>query len=89
MAEVSAIINARPLTTISTDAQAPSLLTSAMILTQKIYIASNGEEYSTWPTAFGKGRGASIFLHSRVALSGKSAIPTFSKETWCFLVILR
>ena len=36
MAEVSAIINARPLTTISTDAQAPLLLTPAMILTQKV-----------------------------------------------------
>ncbi|KAM4591910.1 uncharacterized protein PAE49_019480 [Odontesthes bonariensis] len=36
MAEVSAIINARPLTTISTDSNAPSLLTPAMILTQKV-----------------------------------------------------
>lgn len=36
MAEVSAIINARPLTTISTDANAPSLLTPTMILTQKV-----------------------------------------------------
>ena len=36
MAEVSAIINARPLTTISTDVSAPSLLTPAMILTQKV-----------------------------------------------------
>ncbi|KAI4894290.1 hypothetical protein NFI96_004725 [Prochilodus magdalenae] len=36
MAEVSAIINARPLTTISMDANAPSLLTPTMILTQKI-----------------------------------------------------
>jgi len=36
MAEVSAIINARPLTTISTDVSAPSLLTPAMILSQKV-----------------------------------------------------
>lgn len=36
MAEVSAIINARPLTTISTDASAPLLLTPAMILSQKV-----------------------------------------------------
>ncbi|XP_062340765.1 uncharacterized protein LOC134039033 [Osmerus eperlanus] len=36
MAEVSAVINARPLTTISTDVNAPSLLTPTMILTQKI-----------------------------------------------------
>lgn len=36
MAEVSAIINSRPLTTISTDVSAPSLPTPAMILTQKV-----------------------------------------------------
>ncbi|XP_056458730.1 uncharacterized protein LOC130392274 [Gadus chalcogrammus] len=36
MAEVSAIINARPLTTISTDADAPLLLTPNTILTQKV-----------------------------------------------------
>lgn len=36
MAEVSAIINARPLTTVSTDVNAPSLLTPTMILTQKV-----------------------------------------------------
>ena len=36
MAEVSAIINARPLTTISMDSNAPSQLTPAMILIQKV-----------------------------------------------------
>lgn len=36
MAEVSAIINARPLTPISTDADSPCLLTPTKILTQKV-----------------------------------------------------
>ncbi|KAK0132197.1 hypothetical protein N1851_032987 [Merluccius polli] len=38
MAEVTAIINARPLTPIASDADSPFLLTPAMILTQKICI---------------------------------------------------
>ena len=40
MAEVSTIINARPLTTISTDVNAPSLLTQAMIPTQIVCSSS-------------------------------------------------
>lgn len=36
MAEVTAIVNARPLTTVSTDPQNPVILTPAMLLTQKV-----------------------------------------------------
>ena len=36
MDRMSALINARPLTTISTDVSAPSLTTPAMILNQKV-----------------------------------------------------
>lgn len=36
MAEVSAIVNARPLTTVSTDPEQPMILTPAMLLTQKV-----------------------------------------------------
>ncbi|XP_077379067.1 uncharacterized protein LOC144019709 [Festucalex cinctus] len=38
MAEVTAIVNARPLTTVSTDPQNPVILTPAMLLTQKVGI---------------------------------------------------
>ena len=40
LAEVSAIINARPLVPVSTDSESPVLLTPATLLTQKIGIAS-------------------------------------------------
>ncbi|XP_075436064.1 uncharacterized protein LOC142472776 [Ascaphus truei] len=36
MAEVSAIVNARPLVPVSTDPESPSILTPAMLLTQKV-----------------------------------------------------
>ncbi|XP_075438936.1 uncharacterized protein LOC142481354 [Ascaphus truei] len=36
MAEISAIINARPLIPVSTDPESPSILTPAMLLTQKV-----------------------------------------------------
>ncbi|XP_028328030.1 uncharacterized protein LOC114478897 isoform X1 [Gouania willdenowi] len=36
MAEVTAIVNARPLTTVSTDPENPAILTPAMLLTQKV-----------------------------------------------------
>ncbi|KAK0140410.1 hypothetical protein N1851_022619 [Merluccius polli] len=36
MAEVSAIVNARPLTAVSTDSEHPEILTPAMLLTQKV-----------------------------------------------------
>lgn len=36
MAEISAIINARPLTAVSTDSDSPVILTPAMLLTQKV-----------------------------------------------------
>ncbi len=36
MAEVSAIVNARPLTAVSTDPEQPMILTPAMLLTQKV-----------------------------------------------------
>ncbi len=36
MAEISAIINARPLTPVSTDSDSPLILTPAMLLTQKV-----------------------------------------------------
>lgn len=36
MAEVTAIVNARPLTAVSTDPENPAILTPAMLLTQKV-----------------------------------------------------
>lgn len=36
MSEVSAIVNARPLTAVSTDPEHPEILTPAMLLTQKV-----------------------------------------------------
>lgn len=36
MAEVTAVVNARPLTTVSTDPEHPQILTPAMLLTQKV-----------------------------------------------------
>lgn len=46
MCEVSAIINARPLTPVSTDPDAPFLLTPAMLLTQKGAVPPPPGEFS-------------------------------------------
>lgn len=46
MAEVSAIINARPLIPVSTDPQSPFILTPAMLLTQKGAVPSPPGEFN-------------------------------------------
>ncbi|VDI28066.1 Hypothetical predicted protein [Mytilus galloprovincialis] len=69
MAEVSAIVNSRPLVPVSTDPENPLILTPAMLLTQKtdyiftsdylgnstneISVLPNGDEYRLWPVFSG------------------------------------
>ena len=58
MAEVMAIINARPLVPISTDPDSPGILTPAMLLTQKV------SAVSAWAGNFSSGQFNSIQFNS-------------------------
>lgn len=52
LAEVSAIINARPLVPVSSDPESPVLLTPATLLTQKIGIATIPTEELHYPNVY-------------------------------------
>lgn len=88
MAEVLAIVNARALIPVSTDPESPSILTPAMLLTQKIgdipsiqktCINANGDRCSASLAPFGTVGGANILSHFRNVANGKLPNRTFKK----------
>ncbi|XP_016336888.1 uncharacterized protein LOC107684994 [Sinocyclocheilus anshuiensis] len=95
MAEICAIINARPLVYISTDPESPLLLTPAMILSQKVCTSSaptgpfenaqnNGKECSILPACFGKGGDENTLHPFSLVRNGKTTNLISKKETWSF-----
>ncbi len=94
MAEVSAIINARPLIPVSTDPQSPFILTPAMLLTQKgavpsppgelmtgTFFSISGDKYRPLPMSSGSDGKGSTYQPSRVAGSGMKFVAICKKAT--------
>lgn len=93
MAEISAIINARPLTPVSTNSDSPLILTPAMLLTQKVGLPPpvgvfpkittsdrNGSGCKVSLTSSGIAGDVSIFPLCRPAASGRLLSRTFQKR---------
>lgn len=103
MAEVTAIINARPLIPISSDPESSFLLTPASLLTKKDVLtfllqepstaktstANSGDKYNIWQTPFGTDGDTSIFQHCKAVASGRTCGLISRKGTWSCLRINR
>lgn len=89
IAEVSAIMNARPITPIPSDPDSPALLTPATLLTQKAGslppllerltktpVVKDGNRCSTLPTHFGNDGGGNIWLLYKIVKNGRRASQT-------------
>lgn len=96
MAEVMAIMNARPLLPVSTDPENPTVLTPAMILTQKMSAlaapcghfdtshlhdnGNNGSKYNVWQIPFGSDGGESFCPPYKAAENGQKTGLTLKLE---------
>lgn len=81
MADVCAIVNARPLASISTDPESPLLLSQAK--------ENSGKECSIFPAYFGKGGGENTLHPFSPVRNGKTTNLISRKETWSFWKIIR
>lgn len=98
VAEVSAIINARPLTPITMDADSPCLPTPPIIMTQKVCTPlpppgsfENADLYSQqWKCVqHWKDGGENISPLFKPDASGRMRIPMSKKEIWYYSEMLR
>ena len=92
MAEVTAIVNNRPLIPVSNDPEAPEILTPSILLTQKSSALTappgqftskdlhSGDRYNTWPTCSGLTGKKSSCLYYSLGESGNPNSQTYKKE---------
>lgn len=100
MAEVTAIINARPLTSVSNDPEDPFILSPAILLTQKVGVPpppgdftktsspNNGDKCRLLPTNSGTVGAESICQPCSIGGNGPDHTKTYKKETLCFSEIV-
>ena len=94
MAEITALINVRPLVPISADSDSPLILTPAMLLTQMLEhlllqgtfqrvtcLDNSGNRCRDMPMIFGIAGGTNTFRLCRLVVNGMQLSPTYKKET--------
>lgn len=86
MAEVTAVMNARPLVPVSSDPEAPFILTPATLLTQKCLLncsKKSGSRFKDWRILFGIHGRKNILEPYRVDGSGRTNSLVSKKGTLC------